>query len=54
MSDNSVKVAILIFNFAVLAGAAFLCAVYEWSLWTLFFAVLFMIDYRYDNEDSES
>lgn len=53
MSDNAVKIAILIFNFAVLAGAAALCAIYEWSLWTMFFALLFLVDYRYDDEDSK-
>ena len=51
MSNNAVKIAILIFNFGVLAGAAYLCAVYEWSLWTMFFALLFLVDYRYDDED---
>lgn len=50
MSDNAVKIAILIFNFSIIAGATYLCAVYNWSLWTLFFAILFLIDYRYDNE----
>jgi hypothetical protein len=51
MSENALKIAILIFNFAIIAGAAFLCAVYEWSLWTMFFALLFLVDYRYTDED---
>lgn len=53
MSDNTLKVAILIFNFAIIAGAATLCAVYEWSLWTIFFAVLFLVDYRYDDSEDQ-
>jgi hypothetical protein len=54
MSDNALKIAILIFNFAILAGASFLCAVYEWSLWTIFFALIFLVDYRYTDEDTKS
>jgi hypothetical protein len=50
MSDNTLKLAILIYNFAILAGASYLCAEYNWSLWTLFFALLCLLDYRYDTE----
>lgn len=43
--------AILVYNFVMMAGAAYLCAVYEWSLWTMVVAFICMLDYRYDDED---
>lgn len=41
-----VAVAALIYNFLIIAGAAYLCAVYDWSLWTMFFAFLCMISIK--------
>lgn len=46
-----IRHAILIFNFAIIAGACYLVAAYNWSVFTIVFAVLFMIDYRYDEEE---
>lgn len=37
------NVAILVYNFLIIAGASFLVAVYQWSLWTYVFAVLLMV-----------
>ena len=41
-----VAVAALIYNFLIIAGAAYLCAVYEWSLWTMLCASLCMISIK--------
>jgi ABC-type glycerol-3-phosphate transport system permease component len=41
-----VAVAALIYNILLAAGSAYLCAVYEWSLWTMFFAFLCMVDVK--------
>ena len=34
---------VLLYNFALIAGASFLVAVYDWSLWTYFWAICFMV-----------
>ena len=45
-----VAVAAIIYNFLIIAGAAYLCAVYEWSLWTMLCAFLCMISINKDKE----
>ena len=44
MDDNKLVYAVLVYNFLIIAGAAFLVAVYDWSLWTFVFALIIMFD----------
>lgn len=46
-----IRHAILLYNFCILAGACYLVAVFNWSVFTIVFAVIFMLDYRYDDEE---
>ena len=39
-----VAVAALFYNFFIIAGAAYLVAVYEWSLWTMVCAFFCMVN----------
>lgn len=43
MNKTVVSLAILIYNFCLVAGTAYLCAVHDWSLWTFLLALLFMM-----------
>jgi hypothetical protein len=40
MSDNFVVFMILVYNFAILAGASYLIVVYNWSMWIYLLAML--------------
>ena len=46
MSDNFVVFMILLYNFAILAGASYLIVVYDWSMWTYLLAMCFMLSLR--------
>jgi uncharacterized protein (DUF983 family) len=46
MSDNFVVFMILLYNFAIVAGASYLVAVYNWSMWTYLLAMCFMLSTR--------
>lgn len=41
-----VAIAALIYNFLIIAGAAYLCAIYEWSLWTMLCAFFCMVSIK--------
>ena len=41
-----VVIAALFYNFMIMAGAAYLCAVYNWSLWTMLCAFFCMISIK--------
>jgi hypothetical protein len=43
MNDTIVKLAILIYDFALLAGTAYLVAVHDWSMWTFLLAAVFFM-----------
>jgi hypothetical protein len=43
-----VAIAALVYNFMIIAGAAYLCAVYNWSLWTILGAFLCMVSIKDD------
>lgn len=44
MDDTKLVYAVLVYNFLIIAGAAFLVAVYDWSLWTIILALILMFD----------
>jgi hypothetical protein len=46
VNTTVVAVAVIIYNFLIIAGAAYLCAVYDWSLWTMLCAFFFMISFK--------
>jgi hypothetical protein len=50
MSDTIVKVAILLYDFALLAGTAYLVAVHNWSMWTFLLAAIFFITTKKSND----
>lgn len=43
MNDTIVKLAILTYDFLLLAGTAYLVQVYDWSMWTFLLAAIFFI-----------
>jgi hypothetical protein len=43
MSEAIVVIAVLLYNLAILVGATYLVVVYDWSLWTYFFAIFFTL-----------
>ena len=43
MSDMIVKLAILTYDFLLLAGTAYLVQVYDWSMWPFMLAALFFV-----------
>jgi hypothetical protein len=43
MNDTIVKVAVLTYDFFLLAGTAYLVTVHNWSMWTFLLAALFFI-----------
>lgn len=51
MSNAIIKVAILIYDFALLAGAAYMVQVYDWSMWTFLLAAIFFMTSK-TNENS--
>jgi hypothetical protein len=50
MSDNFVVFMILLYNFAIVAGASYLIVVYDWSMWTYLLAMFFILSTR-KNDD---
>lgn len=46
VNTTVVAVAVIIYNFLIIAGAAYLCAVYDWSLWTMLCALFFTISFK--------
>jgi hypothetical protein len=50
MSDNFVVFMILLYNFAILAGASYLIVVYDLSMWTYLLAMFFILSTR-KNDD---
>ncbi len=43
MNDTIVKLAILVYDFALLAGTAYLVVEYNWSMWTFLLAGVFFM-----------
>jgi hypothetical protein len=41
-----VAIAALVYNFMIIAGAAYLCAVYNWSIFTMLCAFFCMISIK--------
>jgi hypothetical protein len=50
MRDIFVVFMILLYNFAILAGASYLIVVYDWSMWTYLLAMLFLINWGKNND----
>jgi hypothetical protein len=46
MGDVILKIAILIYDFALVAGTAYLVAVYGWSMWTFLLTLCFFMTSR--------
>jgi ABC-type glycerol-3-phosphate transport system permease component len=46
VNTTVVAVAVIIYNFLIIAGAAYLCAVYDWSFWTMLCAFFFTISFK--------
>lgn len=50
MQDIFVVFMILLYNFAIVAGASYLIVVYDWSMWTYLLAMFFILNTR-KNDD---
>lgn len=43
MNDTIVKLGVLAYDFALLAGTAYLVAIHNWSMWTFLLAAVFFM-----------
>lgn len=43
MSDTIIKLAIILYDFCLLAGTAYLVTVHEWSMWSFLLAAIFFL-----------
>lgn len=43
MSDTIIKLAIMLYDFCLLAGTAYLVTVYNWSMWTFVLTFCFFL-----------
>lgn len=43
MNDTILKIFILVYNFLLVAGTAYLVQAYDWSMWTFLLAMFFFI-----------
>jgi hypothetical protein len=43
MNDTIVKLAIVVYDFLLLAGTAYLVVEYNWSMWTFLLAAVFFL-----------
>ena len=41
MNDTIIKISVLLYNFTLLAGTAYLVQMHNWSMWTFLLAVMF-------------
>lgn len=53
MNDTIVKLAVLVYDFALLAGTAYLVIVYDWSMWTFLLAAVFFMTANKIKESKE-
>lgn len=44
--DDIVVFLTLVYNFAIVAGASYLVAVYNWSMWSYLLAMCFMVSIK--------
>ena len=49
--DEVVVFLILIYNFAIVAGASYLVAVYNWSMWSYLLAMCFMVSVKSSKDE---
>ena len=51
MNDNTiVKISILIYDLALLAGTAYLVTIHNWSMWAFLLAAVFFMTSKNNNE----
>jgi hypothetical protein len=50
MRDIFVVFMILLYNFAILAGASYLIVVYDWSMWTYLLVMFFLMNCGKNND----
>ena len=51
MTDSTiVKIAILVYDLALLAGTAYLVAIHNWSMWTFLLAAIFFMTSKSKDE----
>lgn len=43
MNDTILKIMILVYNFLLVAGTAYLVQVYDWSMWTFLLTLCFFV-----------
>ena len=43
MNDTIIKITVLIYDFMLVAGTAYLVQVHNWSMWTFLLAIIFFM-----------
>ena len=46
-----IVIVVLLYNFSIIAGACYLVEFHQWSLWTIFFAIIIMRDFSHKRTD---
>ena len=50
MNKSIIAIAVLLYNFALVAGTAFLIVEYSWSMWTFLITMVLMMRTTKDDE----
>ena len=53
MNDTIVSLGILVYNFLLVAGTAYLVAFYDWSMWTFLLTGLFIVTMRTTKKETK-
>jgi len=51
MNKTLVAFGVLLYNLAIVAGTAYLCAEYDWSPWTFLATWVFLITFKENTDD---
>lgn len=51
MSSVIITLIVVLYNFALIAGTAYLVVNYNWSMWTFFLTLLLLIGIKRDEEN---
>lgn len=52
MNKNFIALLIVVYNFGLIAGTAYVVAEYSWSMWTFVLTLMFMMNLKSTKEDN--
>lgn len=51
MNKNFIALLIVVYNFALIAGTAYVIVEYSWSMWTFVLTIMFMMNLKSTRDD---